>query len=113
MKRRNSASGAHSAEERNSREIPELFHALTQPVTTLCCGLAVSAQRARGKELRRDLATAREQAERVAKLVSVLRERVEERLGKSEIPTLQGASFAGQDFPTSSPAAKTGNNLPL
>jgi len=113
MKRRSFESGNDSAEDRNSGEISELFHALTQPVTTLCCGLAVSAQRARGKELRRDLATAREQAERVAQLVSVLRERVEECLGGSETSALEDASFARQDFPTSSHAAKTGNDLPL
>jgi len=94
-------------------EITELFHALSQPVTTVCCALAVSAKKARGRELRGDLQIAREHAERVAKLIAVLRERVEECLAESKVPGAHAANFPRQDFPISLASPETGNNLPL
>jgi len=118
MKGKKSEAKIHPGERGSQCEISELFHALSQPVTTLCCALAVSAKKARGRELRRDLETAREQAELVAKRMDVLRERVEECLVGTEVPRSHhghsGASLSsGQDFPIPSHEPKTGNNLPV
>jgi len=118
MRRRKFEARIRPGECRDQHEISELFHALSQPVTTLCCALAVSAKKVRGRGLCRDLETAREQAELVAKLMHVLRERVEECLEEAEVSRAQpghnGASPPPrQDFPISSHQPKTGNNLPL
>jgi len=86
------------AERGGHAEITELFHALSQPVTTVCCALAVSAKKARGRELRRDLEIAREHAERVAKLIAVLRERVEECLTESQVPGSIRSEFSRAGF---------------
>ena len=121
MKGRESQASGHPAGCEGQQRISELFHALSQPVTALCCCLAVSRRKARGAELRRDLEVACAQAEQVAKLTAALRELVEE----ASMGTGAGAPLPGdgsldgpnllrrQNFPISSHPHKTGNNLPL
>jgi hypothetical protein len=56
----------------------DLFHALSQPLTTLRCGLGLSLQHSSGgKQLRRDLEIALQAAESVSWLVAGIRELTE------------------------------------
>jgi len=58
--------------------LAELFHALSQPLTSLRCGLAVSLQAPRTRqEYQRHLEMALEQAESVSRLTEAIRELVE------------------------------------
>ena len=72
-------SGTESAEcTADWRLLDDLFHALSQPLTTLRCGLAVSLQKPRTTaRYRRDLQVALQQAESVAHFAAGIREVVQ------------------------------------
>lgn len=65
----------------NSRDpalLPDLFHALTQPLTTLRCSLDLSLKSAGGEHTQRNLEVALQAAESVSGLVAGIRELVED-----------------------------------
>jgi hypothetical protein len=107
--------------EKKEHTLMDLFHDLSQPITTLCCCLEISLRQARGTRLRHDLGIALEQAQSVMKLTRAIRERVEqdgESLEAQGRPSTAGRNGQGggvrrHNFPIHGALPKTGNNLPL
>lgn len=65
----------HALAHQREELIADLFHELTQPLTTLHCCLELSLRKMpRSSESRRDLQIALQQAESIAELISQLRE---------------------------------------
>jgi hypothetical protein len=107
--------------EKKAQTLRDLFHELSQPITTLCCCLEISLKQARGTRLRHDLGIALEQAQAVMKLTRAIRERVEQDRESVEAQVRpsaaerdgQGGGLGGHNFPIVGALPKTGNNLPL
>jgi hypothetical protein len=106
---------------KRERMLADLLHELSQPVTTLCCCLEISLQKARGVGSRHDLAIALHQAEAIAKLTHRIRALVEEGEQSREAKVVllgvaggrQSGNLGRHNFPISGGGPKTGNNLPL
>ena len=120
MRGRKAAQGEHTAVKKE-HTLTDLFHELSQPVTTLCCSLEISLKHARGTRLRHDLGIALEQAQAVMQLTRAIRERVAEQYrdsAESKVRPITAAHHRRgvslrQNFPISEVLPKTGNNLPL
>ena len=120
MRGRKTSVGMLTAGKKEQR-LADLFHELSQPITTLCCGLEISLRQARGTRLRHDLGIALEQAHVVMKLTRAIRERVEQDLESLEAQVRpsaaechgQGSHLRRHNFPIVGALPKTGNNLPL
>jgi len=81
------------------RVIAELFHELTQPLTTLHCCLELSLKKVpRSAKSRRDLQIALQQAENIAKLIGELRELLEAGNG------INSSHNSVEDFPEPAPS---------
>ncbi len=121
MRGRKASEGGGRTAEKKEQTLSELFHELSQPITTLCCCLDISLRQARGTRLRHDLRIALEQAQAVMKLTRAIRERVEQNRESVEAKVRpsaagrdgNGAGLRRHNFPIPGALPKTGNNLPL
>lgn len=74
----------HAPAADNDR-LAELFHELTQPLTTLHCCLELSLKKVpRSSKSRKDLQIALQQVEQIAKLIAQIREHVETGNGNNQ-----------------------------
>jgi signal transduction histidine kinase len=68
----------HTQAANNHQTVSELFHELTQPLTTLHCCLELSLKKMpRSAKTRRELRIALQQTEKIANLIAELRELVD------------------------------------